>query len=116
MPTLPDSHVLKKRRDFLKVAAFDRKWVTQGFVLQAAPGSSKGLGFTASKRVGHAVLRNRAKRRLRALAREVLVPHAKTGHHYVLIARASVLTCPYQDLRRDMLWALKRLSLLDGED
>lgn len=69
------------------------------------------IGFTASKKVGGAVQRNRAKRRLRALADEVLVPHAKNGVDYVLIARAGTLDRRFDDLRIDMEKAMKRLKV-----
>ena len=81
---------LKKRADFL-AAARARKAVTPGFVLQGrdrgAPGGPVRVGFTASKKVGNAVTRNRAKRRLRALARLVLPAAGRAGWDYVLIAR-----------------------------
>ena len=72
------------------------------------------VGFTASKKVGGAVVRNRARRRLRALAREVLVREAAPGYDYVLIARAETATRDYTQLRGDMRFALKRLKLLQA--
>jgi ribonuclease P protein component len=69
------------------------------------------VGYTASKKVGGAVVRNRARRRLRALAREVLAGEAAPGYDYVLIARAETATRDYADLRNDMRFALKRLRL-----
>ncbi len=70
------------------------------------------VGYTASKKVGGAVVRNRARRRLRALAREVLAVEAVPGYDYVLIARAETATRDYAALRGDMRFALKRLRLL----
>ncbi len=78
--------------------------------------TSVRIGFTASKKVGGAVQRNRAKRRLRALADEVLVPHAKRGVDYVLIARAGTLDRRYGDLRTDMEKAMKRLKVWSSTD
>ena len=72
------------------------------------------VGFTASKKVGGAVVRNLARRRLRALAREVLVREAVPGYDYVLIARAGTATRDYAQLRGDMRFALKRLKLLQA--
>jgi len=84
---------LKKRADFLACARA-RKQVTPGFVLQGSmriadtPANAPiRIGFTASKKVGNAVVRNRAKRRLRALAREILPKAGRPGWDYVLIAR-----------------------------
>lgn len=84
---------LKKRRDFL-AAAKARKWATPGFVLQArdrgdeARSEPARIGFTASKKVGNAVARNRAKRRLRALTQSRAANLMRPGWDYVLIGRA----------------------------
>jgi len=88
-----------------------------GLVLQAAArrdGSGIGVGFTASRKVGNAVTRNRAKRRLRALAAEVLPGQAEAGRDYVLIARQTTATRGYAALRGDLVRALKRLKLWRG--
>ncbi|SEL89768.1 ribonuclease P protein component [Roseovarius azorensis] len=68
------------------------------------------VGFTCSKKVGNAVTRNRAKRRLRAVAREVLPGLAQPGWDYVLIGRAGETAVqPYDALRRDLAQALGKL-------
>jgi ribonuclease P protein component len=103
--------VLAKRADFLK-AASARRQGAGGFLLQArdrADGEAGvRVGFTASKKIGNAVLRNRAKRRLRALAREVLAGLAQPGWDYVLVARPeATVTRPYADLCEDLKTALR---------
>lgn len=103
--------VMASRADFLK-AAGARRQGTDGFLLQARD-RADGLalvriGFTASKKIGNAVLRNRAKRRLRALSREVLAREARPGWDYVLVARPeATVSRPYADLIADLARALR---------
>ncbi|MFM2043525.1 MAG: ribonuclease protein component [Pseudomonadota bacterium] len=115
---------LTRRREFLAVAACRRKQVTPGLILQARghddeqhpnPGQAPvRVGYTASKKVGGAVERNRARRRLRAAVAEVLAPHALPGQDYVLVARAETVRRPYADLKADLAQALKRLKAWVG--
>ena len=68
------------------------------------------VGFTASKKIGNAVRRNRAKRRLRALAREVFPAMGRAGWDYVLVARPGVTVDRiFADLRADLEGALASL-------
>ena len=69
------------------------------------------VGFTASKKVGNAVDRNRARRRLRSAVDAVMPLHAKGAHDYVVIARAQTVRRPYGALLEDLAGALKRLRL-----
>jgi ribonuclease P protein component len=107
-PLVPET--LKKRADFLRAAKALRR-PTGGFLLQArkrAPEEGVAgvrVGFTCSKKVGNAVTRNRAKRRLREVARAVLPEHGQAGWDYVLVGRpeASVahdFAVMCEDLRR----------------
>lgn len=111
---------MKKRREFLAAARSKRRWTTPGLVVQArlrAPGESVEppeairFGLTASRKVGGAVVRNRARRRLRALARLVLPRHGPTGCDIVLIARAVTATRPHAILLGELETALRRLKL-----
>ena len=89
----PSIETLRNRPDFLR-AASARRQPTGGFLLQArARGDDASVvrvGFTASKKIGNAVLRNRAKRRLRAVVRAVLPELAHPGWDYVLVAKPGV--------------------------
>lgn len=108
---------LKRRRDFL-AAARARRWATPAFVLQARrrgedeidAGERPRIGFTASKKVGKAVERNRAKRRLRAVVGASAPERARDGWDYVLIARAgAVLARGFERMRGDLDEAFERV-------
>jgi ribonuclease P protein component len=105
------------RADFLRVAAAGRRAVQPGLILQAAarPQSSAvaaalAVGFTASRKVGNAVRRNRAKRRLRAAAAALIPAQGTPGTDYVLIARAGTADRPYAALLADLAAALRRVE------
>jgi ribonuclease P protein component len=68
------------------------------------------VGFTATRRIGGAVVRNRAKRRLREAARATFPGLARGGCDYVLIARGGSTTRPYPRLLDDVKTALIRLA------
>ncbi|MBC56228.1 MAG: ribonuclease P protein component [Confluentimicrobium sp.] len=107
---------LTKRADFLRAARAKRQ-ASKGFVLQArkrAPGEGESgairIGYTCSKKVGNAVARNRAKRRLRAIARAVLPTDGQPGWDYVVIGRAETTAShPYLDMERDLKRALQKI-------
>ena len=84
---------MQQRADFLRTASARRQG-TGGFLLQArdrADGQPQvRVGYTASKKIGNAVMRNRAKRRLRAVARAVLTAGGRAGWDYVLVAKPGV--------------------------
>lgn len=74
------------------------------------------VGYTASKRVGNAVKRNRAKRRLRAAAAEVLGRDGRKGTDYVLIARLTTPSRPYRELVGDLAGALRQVDRRRAEE
>ncbi|MDC1384326.1 ribonuclease P protein component [Planktomarina temperata] len=104
---------LKQRKDFLRLAHAKRVHSTS-FVLQARDrGDAQVLrvGFTCSKKVGNAVARNRAKRRLREIARLILPRFGQAGHDYVLVGRANVTaTTKFTALQDELLAALRKLQ------
>jgi ribonuclease P protein component len=69
--------------------------------------SAARVGFTATRKIGGAVERNRAKRRLRAAAAALLPLYGVEGSDYVLVARAGTLTRPFADLLEDLAVSLK---------
>jgi ribonuclease P protein component len=103
---------LRIRADFLRAARGVRR--SQGALTletcptpdeAARPGALR-VGFTASRKVGNAVARNRAKRRLRAIAAALLPLYGLSGHDYVLVARTATLTRPFSELQEDLKAAL----------
>ncbi|HEX3674060.1 MAG TPA: ribonuclease P protein component [Rhizomicrobium sp.] len=102
---------LRKRADFLRAQKGVRR--SAGCLTleccatpDEAVGAGIRVGFTASRKVGNAVARNRAKRRLRAAAAALLPLLAKGGNDYVLVARRDTLTRPYPALLKDLEAAL----------
>jgi ribonuclease P protein component len=115
---------LKKRSEFLAVAGTNRRYTTPGLVLQArqatldeqvdagdARRTPVRVGFTATKKVGNAVVRNRARRRLRAAVAEVMDTVSARPADLVLVARQGTITRPYGDLKNDLRLALKKLGV-----
>jgi ribonuclease P protein component len=103
---------MRKRADFLR-AQKGRRQSLPGLTLEActSPGPlvkplTARVGFTASRKVGGAVPRNRAKRRLRAAAAAMLPLLGREGHDYVLVARTATLSRPFAELTRDLEKAL----------
>ena len=112
---------LLRRAEFLRVAATKQKWVAPGLILQVSrtadpqhPTSGVRVGFTASRKVGNAVMRNRARRRLRAAAREVLEAHRIAPCDLVLIARPASASRDYRLLIEDLTQGLRRWKLMEG--
>lgn len=104
----------KKRKDFLRVAQ-GFYVATHNMVLQAARSLSETdnnimVGYTATKKIGNAVIRNKSKRRLRAVVREVLARYAISGVDYILIARNSTAKCDFKELKQDTIYAIKRIN------
>ena len=108
----PMPATLTQRADFLS-AAKARRQGTAGFLLQARRRGDDGparIGYTCSKKIGNAVARNRAKRRLRAIAREILPDLAQAGWDYVLIGRpGATATRDFADMCRDLTYALRKV-------
>jgi ribonuclease P protein component len=86
---------IKKRKDFLSAFSSGHKFIVSSFILQMVkrseghpvPACAVRVGFTVTKKMGNAVIRNRIKRRLREAVRDCLAKYGVAGHDYVIISR-----------------------------
>lgn len=106
---------LKTRAEFLRVRG-GRRWGTPSLVLETRPrpGATGGdeearFGFTVSKKIGGAVVRNRVRRRLRALVAALRPSDVRSGCDYVVIARPGAVGRTFSDLAADLQQALNRV-------
>ena len=103
----------KRRAEFLRLASRGRKLAKPGFVMQAIAsesGASLRVGYTATKKLGDAVARNRARRRLKEAARLTFAGHDLTGVELVLVCRADAATLPFPELCAGLNAALTEIG------
>ena len=104
-----------KRSEYLRVKQRGTSVAESGLVIQAAPVANNSsylyprVGFTVSKRVGNAVKRNRARRRLKSIASDVLPKDGFQSWDYVFIGRVVTLDRPYDLLLQDTRVALRKI-------
>jgi len=120
MSPVPPIAVIEKRRDFLLASNSGLKFVKPSVVIQTyhrhetksaflIPPETIRVGFTATKKLGNAVIRNRAKRRMRHAVFPLLETLGVAGYDYVLIAREACYKGSYVHLNRDIRHALRWL-------
>ena len=105
---------LKKRSDFLCVQQNGQKWISNAMIVEIKPNESLGVryGLTVSKKVSKlAVMRNRIKRRLRAVACDILPEYQGQNFDIVLIGRVGAGERAYEDLQNDLRWCLKKMGI-----
>ena len=112
---VPDQRRLTRRAEFLLVASKGRKAPAPGLVLQVLKRGDDAparLGFTVTKKVGNAVVRNRTRRRLREAARALLRDQPVQGVDLVLIGRDTTRARPFKRLIDDLRRSLVKLDAI----
>jgi ribonuclease P protein component len=102
---------IRDRADFLRVRGGPR-WSGPAFLLELRerrPDGPARFGFTVTRKLGNAVVRNRIKRRLRHAVRAVAAAGTRAGCDYVIVARPAAVSQPFADLQRDLSTALRRV-------
>ena len=120
---------LRQRREFVNVAKKGRKYATPGLVLQAlnrrddqrsndglVTSSAVRIGFTVTRKVGNAVVRNRVKRRLRAVASKIPPIHFKGNFDLVLVGRAETKNRSFEELKQDLVKALNHVEAYGADE
>ena len=110
------SETLKKNYEFRRLYAKGRSAVAPTLVIYCRPvkGGGNRVGFTVTTRLGHAVVRNRIRRRLREIYR-LHEGELRSGVDMVLVARGRSVTAAFRDLERDYLVLCRKLNLLREE-
>jgi ribonuclease P protein component len=116
--TPPDIIRIKKRRDFVAAASKGNKVVAttlvlQGFAPPEAATNTLRVGFTVTKKVGNAVVRNRIRRRLKAAASQLFAENGRSGWDYVVIGRARALDESFDIILRDLRYAIRKTGKLE---
>lgn len=113
---MPSFSVLKKRRDFVRLTKHGESISTSSLVLQAAPSdldtpsANSRIGYTTTKKIGKAHIRNRCRRRLRAAAALFFEQLALPNFDYVLIARYTTANTDFSIICRDLQYAIKKIN------
>lgn len=108
--TLPSR--IRKRKHFLLASNNGRKYVSAGLICQAIENQKDVLqvGFTTTKKLGSAVVRNKIRRRMREVVRLFFAPEAPKGYNYVFIGRFNTATRSFEALKKDTLYLLRAVQ------
>ncbi len=115
---------IKKSAEFKEINKSEKKFFAKSLILICEKTSEKyfyneknsknaknfcRIGYTVSKKVGNAVARNKAKRRLRAIVAKLFPEFAKENYDYVIIARKQISEMKFQEIQSDLKFCLKRI-------
>jgi len=110
--------MLTARSDFIAIQSKGKRWVSQGLIIQVRKNDLGiiRIGYTVSKKVDKsAVKRNRIKRRLRSVVADI-ISNAVNGYDYIIVGRKITATRPYNILKNDFKWCLKKMDLYQKAD
>jgi ribonuclease P protein component len=110
---MPAPEKLKKRKDFIKASKIGISIPTQSIIIQAAENMENTrarIGYTTTKKLGKAVIRNRCRRRLRAVAAIFFEKYAEKGTDYVLIGRYNTADICFETLCKDFIYGIKKAN------
>ncbi|MDD2383720.1 MAG: ribonuclease P protein component [Sulfurospirillaceae bacterium] len=110
MGRLKDYETLKETREYSYIYNNAQKWHCEGALVFYHNDTKKHVGFTASKKVGNAIKRNLAKRRLRAIFLEIQ-PNLYDGV-YVFVAKEKMNHLSYEALKKAIVWSMKKLNCI----
>ncbi len=113
--------MITRREDFVRANHHARVIRVAGFTLQVLANEQSAIrfGLTATRRLGKAVLRNRAKRRMRGLIRRQLQgpnPLFQQGMDYIFICKRATLYRPFSKLQKDLIYALHQADRTKDAD
>ena len=97
----------------LKYQKKGKKIFTKGFILQkykrdlSTKETAARIGFTITKRIGSAVVRNKIRRRFKAIIREIVNNYLKKNYDYVIVANKKSLSMDYKELKSDIIKTIK---------
>lgn len=109
---------LKASSDYQRLTKTGKRYFATAFIMQVAANGDPALfrfGLTASRKVGNAVMRNRAKRRLREIARMCAGEPEAAGFDVVLIAKTAATTCDFLRMKEDFLKGLHTIATGGGK-
>lgn len=108
---------LKKNKDFRRVYNHGRSYADRRLILYLSKNNYGGtrIGFSVSKKVGKAVIRNKVRRKLKEISR-LNREKIKKGFDVIIIARPVVADCTYREMEKSFIWLLKKSGLLEEEE
>lgn len=101
---------IAKTDEFLEVYKMGKKWYCEGFIIFYQKNEKKKMAVVASKKIGKAVIRNRAKRLLRALF--LAVEHQLEDGKYILIAKNEIIAISFSKMEKSLKWGFKKIGCL----